>query len=139
VGANVVAYRLFYTPQANPEEYPSKILEDLLAGQLDVALVWGPWAGYFVKQHSAPIALVPLSGGSRAIPFSFDISIGVRKGEKALKAELEEALDRQTVGIKTILEEYGIPLVAAEASAGEEKGAEVPGAGHQHKEGTHGH
>jgi mxaJ protein len=140
VGANVVAYRLFYTPQPHPEEYPGKVLEDLLAGQLDVALVWGPWAGYFAKKHSVPMVLLPLRGGSRAIPFSFDISIGVRKGEKALKAELEEALKRQTIGIKAILEEYGIPLVAAETAAGEEKGTEAPGGeGHQHKEGAHGH
>jgi mxaJ protein len=139
VGANVVAYRLFYTPQAHAEEYPSKVLEDLLAGQLDVALVWGPFAGYFVKQRSAPIVLVPLRGGSRTTPFAFEISMGVRKGEKALKADLEEALTRQAAGITAILEEYGVPVVAADASAGEAKGSEAPREGLKHEEGSHRH
>jgi mxaJ protein len=139
VGAHVVAYRLFYTPQAHAEEYPSKVLEDVLAGQLDVALVWGPFAGYFVKQRSAPVVLVPLRGGSRTTPFTFEISIGVRKGEKALKAELEEALNRQAASITAILEEYGVPLVAADVSAGEAKGSEAPREGHKHEEGSHRH
>ena len=138
VGDNVVVYRLFYTPQPHPDEHPSKPLEDLLAGKIDVALVWGPWAGYFVSQRSAPLELVPLRGGSRATPFTFDISMGVRKGDKALKAELEEALKRKAADIKTILEAYGVPLVTAEVSPTEEKGPEAQREGHQH-EGSHRH
>src|SRR2546425_1810591 len=139
VGDNVVVYRLFYTPQPHPDEPPSKPLEDLLAGTIDVALVWGPWAGYFVTKRSAPLELVPLRGGGPATPFTFDISMGVRKGDKALKAELEEALKHKAADIKAILEAYGVPLVTAEAAPTEEKGPETQQEGHQHEEGSHRH
>jgi mxaJ protein len=138
VGDNVVVYRLFYTPQPHPDEQPSKPLEDLLAGKIDVALVWGPWAGYFVTKRSAPLELIPLRGGSRAMPFTFDISMGVRKGNKALKAELEEALKHKAADIKAILEAYGVPLMTAEAAPSAEKEPEAPREGHQH-EGSHRH
>jgi mxaJ protein len=116
IGDNVTAYRLFHVPQAQPQEYPSQVLEDLLLGKIDVALIWGPFAGYFVKQRSAPLELVPLRGSDRATPFAFDISMGVRKRDKALKAELEEILSKDAAAIKTILQDYGVPLLAAEPS-----------------------
>jgi hypothetical protein len=65
--------------------------------------------------------------------------MGVRKGDKALKAELEEALKRKAADIKAILEAYGIPLVAAEVSATEEKAPEAPREGHKHEGGSHRH
>jgi mxaJ protein len=125
VGDNVVGYRLFHTPQANPQESLGQLIEDLLAAKVDVALVWGPFAGYYVKKRSAPLQLVPLRGGGPATPFAFDISMGVRKGEKALKAELEEVLDKDTAAIRMILEDYGVPLVAVEAADGD-SGQEAP-------------
>jgi mxaJ protein len=138
VGDNVKVYRLFYTPQAASEEHPNKLLEDLLDGKLDVAFVWGPMAGYFVKKRQAALTLVPLQGGSRAIPFTFEISLGVRKGEQARKAELEEVLARKATDIQGILEEYGVPLVAAEAMQ-EAQEPEKPREGHKHGEGAHRH
>ena len=65
--------------------------------------------------------------------------MGVRKGDKALKAELEETLKRKAADIKAILEAYGIPLVTAEVSPTEEKGPETPREGHQHEEGAQRH
>ena len=85
VGDNVVVYRLFYTPQPHPDEHPSKPLEDLLAGKIDVALVWGPWAGYFVSQRSAPLELVPLRGGSRATPLPLTSRWGSEKATRPSK------------------------------------------------------
>jgi mxaJ protein len=139
VGDNVIVYRLFYTPQPHPDEYPSKPLEDLLAGKIDVAIVWGPWAGYFATKRAAPLALVPLRDGSRAMPFAFDISMGVKKGDRVLKAELEQALQHKAADIKAILEAYGVPLVTADASPPEEKGPEAPREGLQHEDGSHRH
>jgi mxaJ protein len=138
VGDNVVAYRLFHTPQANPEESPSQLLEDLLAAKIDVALIWGPFAGYYVKKRSAPLQLVPLRGGGPATPFTFEISMGVRKGEKALKADLEEVLDKDAAAIQMILEEYGVPLVMAEAPDGETP-QEAPRQKREREGGAHRH
>ncbi len=106
---NVVGYEVFYDPQEN---YPGKIINDLAAGKLDVAIVWGAIAGYFAKKQPVSIEIVPLlDGGSDSQPFVYDISIGVRKSDKELKAKLEEILDKKKTEIRKILEDYGVPLI----------------------------
>jgi mxaJ protein len=112
VGGNVVGYQLMFDSNFHAEDYPGKVVEDLLAGSIDVALVWGPIAGYFVKKKSAPLEVVLLEDrvDSR---FAFDISMGVRKGNNELKGKLEEALARKRDEITHILEDFGVPLLPA--------------------------
>lgn len=113
MGSQVVVYDLFYDPRAHPEDYPGRVLEDLVAGKFDVAMVWGPIAGYFATRRGAALALVPLQGREDGLRFTFPISLGVRKGEQDLKAQLEAALDRQRPALLKILEAYGVPLLPA--------------------------
>lgn len=128
VGDNVVAYQLMFDPNYHPEDYPGRQIEDLIAGRIDVALVWGPLAGYFQKKKGADtLVLVPIEGpgggdvgkkgDDKGLPFAFDISMGVRKANTALKARLEQALDRKQGEIKAILEDFGVPLLPLAASA----------------------
>ena len=42
---------------------------------------------------------------------TFEMSMGVKKGEQELKAKLEEALDRHQAEIRQVLEDYGVPLL----------------------------
>jgi len=112
---NLVGYSLFYGG-GNQAGRPGKLMEDLVAGTVDVAMVWGPVAGYFGKKLNATLELVPLQD-SGPIPMTFEISMGVRKGEKELKGRLEEALDRRQGEIRKILEDYGVPLLAREAAS----------------------
>ena len=49
-----------------------------------------------------------------AVPFTFDISMAVRKGNDALKDELDRALDRHCAEVESILHRYGVPRVAKE-------------------------
>jgi mxaJ protein len=123
VGDNVVGYQLMFDSNFHAEDYPGKLVEDLLAGEVDVALVWGPIAGYFAKKKAAPLEIVLLEdrpeSGNR---FAFDISMGVRKSNKELKAKLEEALARRHDEIRHILEDFGVPLLpAAEEKAADKK------------------
>jgi mxaJ protein len=110
---NVVGYTVYgdYS-QANPA---AKILEAVAAGEVDVAVVWGPFAGYFAPRQSVPLDVVPVSPPMDApsLPFVFDISMGVRKDDQAFQAELQAVLDRKRPEIEAILDEYGIPRVAA--------------------------
>jgi mxaJ protein len=117
VGDNVVGYQLMFDSVYHPEDYPGKLVEDLIAGQIDVALVYGPIAGYFQKKRGASVLeLVPIDGKNDAgTPFAFDISVGVRKSEKELRARLDEALVRKQREIRQILEEFGVPLLPAAA------------------------
>jgi mxaJ protein len=104
---NVVGYDSLYSPE-NP---PSKIIEAVASGAIDVAIVWGPAAGYFAKQQRVPLELVPVPSGKGDLPFAFEISMGVRQGDEELKALLEKALDRKQIEIRKILENYGVPLM----------------------------
>lgn len=110
---NLSLYSLFFDPLGT-QDRPLKLLADLVAGTVDVAIPWGPLAGYYAKKLNAPIELVPLQD-EPGVPLSFDISMGVKKGNSALKTRLEGALDRRQADIRTILEEYGVPLIPAHA------------------------
>ena len=104
---NVVGYSTFYSEE-NP---PSRIVGAVATGEVDLAIVWGPVAGYFAKKQDVPLALVPVPSGEGDLPFAFDISLGVRRGEKALKVQLEAVLDSKRTEIRKILQDYGVPLV----------------------------
>lgn len=137
---NVVGYSLFYDYGGGDQtRRPGRLIEDLFTGTIDVAIVWGPIAGYFGKKPNAPsLELVPLQNNG-SIPMAFEISMGVRKGDKALKIRLEEALDRRQAEIRKVLEDYGVPLIPVEASGGaREEGAPAQGprgaSEHRHRE-----
>jgi len=111
VGDNVVGYQLMFDSNYHPEDYPGRVVEDLIAGRIDVALVWGPIAGYFQKKKGASsLVVVPIDepGG---LPFAFDISMGVRKANSELKTKLEQSLDRKRDEIRAILQDFGVPLL----------------------------
>nr|AAY96668.1 XoxJ [uncultured bacterium BAC10-4] len=108
---NMVNYRLFFDPQdPDPSRRPEKVLQDVLSGAIDVAVAWGPMVGYFVKQHPPALEVVALDDDAK-LPMSFEFSMGVRKGNRELKARLEGALDRRQADITRILADYGIPLL----------------------------
>jgi mxaJ protein len=113
IGENVVRYSLFYD-WVHPEEQLGKPIQDLIAGEIDVAMAWGPTVGYYIKKYSASfLEVVPLQDDGPYIPMVFDISMGVKRGNKMLKAQLEEVLRNKQAEIRTILEDYGVPLLAS--------------------------
>ena len=96
----------------DPEQYPGEIIEkDLAAGKIDVAIVWGPIAGYFAKRVKAPqLAVVPLKS-EPGVKFDFQMALGVRYGEREWKQQVESLIESQREGIQAILKEFGVPLV----------------------------
>ena len=113
---NISTYSLFFDPRGDRDR-PRKLLDDLVAGAVDVAVAWGPLAGYAATTSDAPLELVPLED-EPGVPLSFDISMGVAKGNDELKGRLETAIDRRQTEIIAILEEYGVPLVPAGGGSG---------------------
>jgi mxaJ protein len=135
---NVVVYPLFYDYRSGaPERRPSRIMDDLRAGVIDVAVVWGPIAGYFGSRGGPPaLELVPITDAG-PVPLTFEISMGVRKDDGPLKARLEAALDRRQADIRRILADYGVPqleLQPVRPSTPGGPGAEsgTPAGGHRH-------
>ncbi|HTV22338.1 MAG TPA: quinoprotein dehydrogenase-associated putative ABC transporter substrate-binding protein [Polyangiaceae bacterium] len=117
INDNVVSYQLMFDSNAHPEDYPGKEVEDLIAGRIDVALVYGPIAGYFQKKKGeASLALVPIEEPNASLPFAFDISMGVRKGNDELKARLEQVIEHKHEEIRSVLESFGVPLLPLTAS-----------------------
>ena len=110
--ANVIGFDTFYS-ERNP---PSTIIAAVASGKIDVAIVWGPSAGYFVLHQKAPMEMVPVPSIKTDFPFTFGISVGVKRGEDALRAEVEKALGRKRAEITAILKEYGVPLVEEKAA-----------------------
>ena len=113
---NISTYSLFFDPRGDRDR-PRKLLDDLVAGAVDIAVAWGPLAGYAATTSDAPLELIPLAD-EPGVPLSFDISMGVAKGNEALKDRLEAAIDRRQAEILAILEEYGVPLVPAAGGSG---------------------
>jgi mxaJ protein len=122
---NVVGYSLFYDPRDSAADRPAKLVMDLVTGDIDVGVAWGPLVGYFAKKLNAPLTLVPLAGDPD-VPLAFDISMGVKKGDQALKGKLEDVLDRRQSEIKRVLADYGVPLVSEDASGGPAPGKDPP-------------
>jgi mxaJ protein len=97
---------------ADPEQYPGDIIEkDLAAGKLDVAIVWGPIAGFYAKRIKAPaLAVVPMKS-EPGVRFDFQMAMGVRYGEREWKQQVESLLESKQADIRAILEEFGVPVV----------------------------
>ena len=92
---------------------PSRIVRAVSNGEVDVAVVWGPLAGYFAKRSPVPLRVVPVSPQIDVpyLPFVFDIALGVRRGETAFRDSLDGALMRRQKDVERILRDYGVPLV----------------------------
>jgi quinoprotein dehydrogenase-associated probable ABC transporter substrate-binding protein len=98
---------------ADPQQYPGEIIEkDLAAAKIDVAVVWGPIAGYFAKRVRQPqLTVVPLRS-EPGVQFDYQMAMGVRYGEREWKQQVEALIDAKRAEIRSILEEFGVPLVA---------------------------
>jgi len=79
--------------------------------------VWGPAAGYFVAHQRVPMEMVPIPSGKDDLPFAFDIAMGVRLGDDALRAQVEKAIGRKHAEISKILKDYGVPLLDRKVEA----------------------
>jgi quinoprotein dehydrogenase-associated probable ABC transporter substrate-binding protein len=112
---NVVGFTVYgdYS-QPNP---PARILDAVVQGKVDVAVVWGPLAGYFASRSPTRLTLQPVSPQIDLpfLPFVFDIGMGVRRGDTALKDELDAIIERRKPQIDAILRRYGIPRVDSPA------------------------
>jgi mxaJ protein len=113
VVGNVRGY-MIYGDYARPN--PSAEIVDAVArGDVDVAVVWGPFAGYFAKRQRVPLAIVPVEPqiDRPFLPFVFDISMGVRRGDEELRQQIEDFLERRKPEIERILDDYGVPRAGA--------------------------
>ncbi|MFN2500553.1 MAG: substrate-binding domain-containing protein [Pyrinomonadaceae bacterium] len=111
--ANLKGFTLYGNyREPNP---PARIIDAVVKKDVDVAVVWGPLAGYFGKKQHTPLSIAPVSPQIDLpyLPFVFDISVAVRRGDDDLRNKINEILTRRQGDIDRILDEYNIPRVDA--------------------------
>lgn len=92
-------------------EEADSIIRAVADGKVDTAIVWGPLAGYFARSYREKLRLTAVTPevDPPGLPFTFAISMGVRKGNTGLRDELEGVLQRRHKDIQEILQRYGVP------------------------------
>lgn len=88
-----------------------QMIEDLASKQIDVAVLWGPIAGYFAKQHGDALVVTPLLNEPKDTKLDFYITMGVRPGENTWKNQINQLLRENKDAITAILKDYGVPLL----------------------------
>ena len=108
-----------YGDYRNPNP-PARIVKAVEHGDVDIAAVWGPLAGYFAKKSPVPLKVVPITDtrSFRPLIFQYDIAMGVRKGDNARRDQLNAIIRQKRPQIEALLARYGIPTVPMPVQAG---------------------
>ncbi|HEX5439126.1 MAG TPA: substrate-binding domain-containing protein [Gemmatimonadaceae bacterium] len=108
---NVRGYSI-YGDYSKPNP-PAALIDAVAKGDIDVAIAWGPLAGYFAQREPVRLEITPVTPAidGPAAHFEFAIGMGVRHGDTAFKARIERVLHDKHAEIQRILTAYGVPLV----------------------------
>ena len=87
------------------------MMDDLEKGEIDVALLWGPIAGYYALKAKMPMAVAPLVKDQAGPKMIFRIVMGVRHSDQNWKRSLNKAIGESQSEIDAILRSYGVPLL----------------------------
>lgn len=110
---NLVGYSIFgHLGDTDPS---ANLIRAVASNDVDLAVVWGPLAGYFAQKSSVPLDVTPIldDPAEPALPMTFRIGIGVRPQDTALRQKLDAELQRRGPQIQRLLASYGIPQVSA--------------------------
>jgi mxaJ protein len=90
---------------------PQRMVSAIARGEIDAALVWGPQGAWFAAHARVPleVRLAHAPTGLEGQPFEFDISMGVRRGDKALRDELDGVIERRRADIDAVLSDFHVP------------------------------
>lgn len=110
---NLVGFNIYgHLDEKNP---PADLIRAVAAGKVDIAVAWGPMAGYFARSSTVPLVVTPIDvvSPNPNLPFSFAISLGVRRGDSVLLQQLNAEIERRRTQIDRLLQSYGVPLLTA--------------------------
>ena len=93
-----------------PEKQPWRQVQRVVDGKIDVAAVWGPFAGW-LKKKGEPLVIQPVNMMVDNTPLEFSLGWGVQNTDVVLKLKIDMAMEDAKDQIAKILEDYGVPLV----------------------------
>jgi mxaJ protein len=114
---NVIGFPVYGDYRQQGSE--TAIIRAVEDGQIDIAAVWGPLAGYYARLVPTPLEITPIEQEKRFVPLRFDfaISMGVRKGDHARRDLLNGIIESHQPEIDALLTSYGVPLLALTPSS----------------------
>ncbi|HVL18378.1 MAG TPA: hypothetical protein VM387_10295 [Gemmatimonadales bacterium] len=112
---NVVGFPI-YGNYAEPNP-PSKLVDAVADRDVDLAIIWGPFAGYFGPRERVKLRLLPVEPASDGLrlPFTFALALGVARTDSLLRGQLDGVLARHHREIEQLLDRYGVPRVGSGA------------------------
>jgi quinoprotein dehydrogenase-associated probable ABC transporter substrate-binding protein len=90
---------------------PMQIEKDLKGGKIDMAILWGPMAGYVLSQSPKDTYKVIKMVSRPGIKFDFSIAMAVRYGDKERLSTLNRLIDENRQAIREIMMSYQVPLL----------------------------
>lgn len=88
------------------------MIEDIRAGEIDAAILWGPLAGYFAKRDGKNLTVVPLLQEVPGTPkLEYRITMGVRLTDSGFKRRLNQIIAKRNADIEAVLQDFGVPLI----------------------------
>lgn len=103
-----------FGPDRKHQTVAAQVIADLAEKKIDVAILWGPAAGWLAKQSGVPMDVVPLLNEPGRPPMTFRVSMGVRHNENDWKRTLNTVLRKRKADIDKVLRDYDVPLLAEE-------------------------
>ncbi|WP_342634446.1 substrate-binding domain-containing protein [Phyllobacterium salinisoli] len=106
---NVRPYPLMVDTRLAPS-MAELMLKELQSGVIDVAILWGPMAGYYAHELAPELAIVPLLK-EKTGRMAFRITMGVRPSDQEWKRTLNKVIRENQQEINKILLDYHVPLI----------------------------
>jgi quinoprotein dehydrogenase-associated probable ABC transporter substrate-binding protein len=107
---------------ANAKPYPLMIdtrldssaeamIKDLMSGDIDAGILWGPMAGFYAKKANPPLHVTPLVKETTGPRLVYRIGMGVRTADQNWKRQLNRLIQENQPVINKILLDFGVPLL----------------------------
>jgi quinoprotein dehydrogenase-associated probable ABC transporter substrate-binding protein len=87
------------------------MMADLASREIDVAVVWGPMAGYYARQANPRMRVTPLTKERGGPQLAYRIAMGVRPTDQNWKRLLNHLIAESEADINRLLAGYGVPLL----------------------------
>ncbi len=89
----------------------AQMMRDVVSGEIDVGLIWGPIAGYAIKVGGLPLVLRPIVGTPGATRMDYRITMGVRANEPEWRRRVNATIREKQADITAVLRDFGVPLI----------------------------